>query len=877
MLTSPSQELWLTTTLCAFVLGGIVWVAILRRRVRQHTRTMHEWLRREAALRKQYSDLFENSTDAIYTHDLDLQVTSCNRAAELLTGYARSEMLAKKISDLLAPESLARVAEMLKLKMESHESTTYEVDLVAKNGRHIPVEVSTRLIEEDGRGVGVQGAARDISERKRVEEEWRQAKEAAEAANRAKSEFLANVSHEIRTPLNGVIGMTELALETPLDSEQREYLEAIQTSAGSLLKVIEDILDFSKIEARKLDLEAVEFRPRETLGEAVKSLAFQGQQKGLEVCLEICPGVPPLLQGDPARLRQVILNLLGNAIKFTEQGEVALVVDVQSEGPENVCLHFSVRDTGIGIPAEKHQTIFEPFVQVDGSRSRRFTGTGLGLAISSKLVKMMGGKIWLESEVDQGSAFHFTACFKRVLAPGEEACGPDLHGLRVLVVDDNATSGRCLEKLVRQWKGAPALCAEGAPALLALARARQQQRPFDLVLLDASIANPDGFAVAEQIRNDRALATATVMLLGGARQSADIARCREIGVAAYVGKPALERELLEAVRAASRQLREAKVEIAEYATPASSEAGTGQSASGAAGRNLRVLLVEDNEVNRMLARRVLERHGQSVVVARNGREALAAVRQNRRGAFDLILLDVQMPGMDGFETTAAIRSHERLTGGRVPIIALTACAMQGDRERCLAAGMDGYLSKPMQVQELLDLLHEYQARQAGTLEPAPACPPAPGGLPGAAPPPVLAQAAARGDDYPESHPSGKSAEPLDGRALLEQLEGDGQLLNSLIDVYLRQSPSLVAIACRALQEKNGWELARVAHTIRGSAGSFIAHASVQTAARLEALAQQGEFERAAEALAALEEELERLAAALNSLKQFREQALPTAL
>jgi PAS domain S-box-containing protein len=954
---SLSQEFWLLLVVGAFALGGIVWVAILRNRVRQHTGTMREFARREAALRKQFFDLFENSTDAILTLDLDTRITSCNRATELLTGFTRDEMLTKKLFDLLTPESLERATEMLNLKLQGHASTTYEIELVAKHGRRIPLEVCTSLIEKDGKVVGIQGAARDISERKRAEEavraseqryrslfqrnmagvfrttldgrfidcnesfaqilgysspaevlrlhvqefyadvgkrqllisrlkehkavtsyelclrrkdgshawvlenaslvengngaspeiegtviditerkraeeEWRQAKEAAEAANRAKSEFLANVSHEIRTPLNGVMGMAELALETPLNPEQREYLEAIKSSADSLLRVINDILDFSKIEARELDLDSVEFRLPDTLGEALKPVAVRAQQKGLELCLEISPAVPDILQGDPGRLRQVLINLLGNATKFTKHGEVVLTVEKESEDLPNLCLHFSVRDTGIGIPPEKYQVVFAPFAQADGSTKRKFNGTGLGLTICARLVEMMGGKIWLESEVGKGSTFHFTACFRAAASRREEAPPPNLHGLQVLVVDDNPTCLRILGSLLEQWNVQPALCGNAPAALLKLAQAKQQHRPFGVVLLDARLSDLDGFTVADRIQNDPELAKATVMLLSGPSQTADIARCKKLGVAAYLTKPILAPELLQALLRASTALQEQTAEATASHDPPPPKAT----------RRLGILLVEDNEVNRTLVTRLLVKQGHKVVVAGNGREAVAAVQHAPRGTFDVVLMDVQMPDMDGFETTAAIRGHELLTGGRVPIIAVTAHAMKGDRERCLAAGMDGYLSKPIPRQELLDLLREYEALPGQTME------------------------VSHPQEQDEYRPLSDEGELVDRGSLLDRLGGDSQLLSELIEIYLSQSSSLLAAAQRALQEKNARELARVAHTIKGSAANFLARATVETSERLEAFAKEGDFSRAQETLGALKEEMEHLGSALSALR-----------
>ena len=791
--------------------------------------------RAEEAVRsseQRYRLLFQRNMAGVFRTSLDGRFIDCNESFAQILGYSSpAEVLRLRVQDCYVDVGMH---EMLISRLKEHKAVaSYELCFRRKDGGHAWVLENSSLVE-DGNGASpeIEGTVIDITERKRAEEEWRQAKEAAEAASRAKSEFVANMSHEIRTPLNGVMGMTELALDTPLSPEQREYLEAINLSAGSLLSVIDDILDFSKIEARKLALDSVEFRLLDTLGEALEPLALPAQQKGLELCVEISPAVPGILQGDPGRLRQVIVNLLGNAIKFTEQGEVVLTVERQTEELGNLCLHFSIRDTGIGIPPEKHQVIFEPFAQADGSTKRRFSGTGLGLTICSRLVEMMGGKIWLESEVGKGSTFHFTACFLSAAPRREEAPAPNLRGLQVLVVDDNPTCLRILGSLLRQWNAQPALCGSGREALIKLDQAKQQKRPFGVVLLDARLPDPDGFSVAERIKNDPEMAKASVLLLRGSTQGGDLALWQESGIVAYLTKPVLAQELLNAILRASGTVQGQTAEATGPDGPPQAKAT----------RNLRILLVEDNEVNRNLVTRLLGKQGHNVVVARNGREAVAAVQHGPGGVFDLILMDVQMPDMDGFETTAAIRARELLTGGRVPIIAVTAHAMKGDRERCLAAGMDGYLSKPIRVRELLDLLREYGAL------------------------PVQTSEVSHPREQEEWRQVGEESEQVDKCALLDRLDGDSQLLGELIEIYLSESPSLLAAAQRALQEKNGHDLARVAHTIKGAAGNFIAQATFETAERLEAFAQEGDFSRAQEAMSALEREMERLGRALIALR-----------
>ncbi len=613
---------------------------------------------------------------------------------------------------MVHPDDLPRCGDRWAEALRTEEP--YEIEYRLKRASdgayrwHLDRAVPVR--DQSGRVVKWFGACTDIDDQKRAVEAFHKAKEAAEAANRAKSEFLANMSHEIRTPMNGILGMTELALDTHLTREQREYLTMVKASADSLLAVINDILDFSRIEARKLHLEAVDFPLRDTLGDMLKALAMRAEEKDLELACHIAPDVPDALVGDPTRLRQVIVNLVGNALKFTERGEVVVNVGMMNDerGTMNergakedsssvhhssfIILHFEVRDTGIGIPAEKRRLIFEAFAQADASTTRKYGGTGLGLAICSQLVPMMGGRIWVESEVGRGSTFHFTARFGRAKGPVTRppAAQPaELRGLRALVVDDNATNRRILEEVLRNW-GLKALAVDGGTAALAaLGQAAAAGEPFSLVLLDAHMPEMDGFDLAGRIRQGPAKDRAAIIMLTSAGRPEDVARCRELGIDAYLMKPVKQSELFDALLAVLGQ------SLRHAAAP------DGPRIPDSAPRRLRVLLAEDNSVNQKLAVRLLEKQGHTVVVAADGQEALTALG---RQTFDLVLMDVSMPGMDGFEAAGRIRREEQGSGRHVPILAMTAHAMKGDRERCLESGMDGYLPKPIQPRELYEAI-----------------------------------------------------------------------------------------------------------------------------------------------------------------------------
>lgn len=607
-----------------------------------------------------------------------------NRACESFLGYSREELLHHSFLDYVHPEFKDIVRERSLARQRGEQvPMRYEIKLVRKDGRELWVDFAATVIEYEHKQA-VLGIAFDITERKAMEEALRMAKDAAEAANRAKSTFVANMSHEIRTPMNAVIGMTDLVLDSELSEMQRMYLKIVKDSAESLLMLINDILDFSKIEADRLELDIVPFQLQDVLGDAMKTLALRAQGKDLEVAYHISPDVPDFLEGDPYRLRQIVTNLVANSVKFTEQGEVILDVEKQPAEDGRVTLHFSVRDTGIGIPAEKQHLLFNAFSQVDSSTTRRYGGTGLGLAITAKLVRLMSGDVWVESEVGQGSTFHFTANFGEAPAvPSTDPSTVCLQNLRVLVVDDNATNRLILQEMLNSWEMRPTTVDCASSAIEELHRARAINQPFNLVLSDVHMPGQDGFELASQIRGDQRLRSTVVMMLSSGAGPGDAERCRSLGAAAHLIKPVKKSELLNIITAAIEQSTKCSIPAAD--TPA------------AAPRELKILLVEDSLANQKLAVGVLKKWGHTITVANNGVEAIEAWE---REPYDVILMDVQMPEMDGLQATGIIRSKETVLGGHIPIIAMTAHAMKGDREECFESGMDDYVTKPIRWPEL---------------------------------------------------------------------------------------------------------------------------------------------------------------------------------
>ena len=637
-------------------------------------------------------NVLDNTDAMIYIKDLNGRYISVNRKWLESFGVSREQVIG------LLPSELDFVPEDLAQQIESTDAAVRNSGELNVSENIVPTPAGLRtfaaskfpLLDVDGKIFATGGVSTDVTSLKEVERELRDARAQAETANQTKSDFLANMSHEIRTPMNGIMGMTELALDTDLTREQREYLKTIETSAESLMELINDILDFSKIEAQKLELDPVDFDLRERIGETLDTLAVRAHAKGLELAVDIDPDVPLTLIGDIHRLRQIIMNLVGNALKFTDSGEVVVRAGVQSRDNDSVVVKFEVVDTGIGIPTDRLESIFNSFEQVDTSTTRKYGGTGLGLAICARLVELMGGEIGVESESGLGTTFHFTAIFGVGQQPeprDRDKLIDELAGLRVLVVDDNKTNRLILEKILLNWGMRPLLAEGAARGLDALRAAIDEADPCDMVISDLNMPEIDGFGLVETINGEFGAGSIPIVILTSAQRAGDAERCRELGVKTYLLKPAKQSLVLDAIITAV-----GLEQVAEKHDPPTTDIPEPTT------RSLHILVAEDNEVNQRFAVRTLTKAGHTSTVTSNGREALEAMTKE---SFDLVLMDVQMPEMDGYEAAAAIREHEAASGTFIPIIALTAHAMKGDKEKCLAAGMNGYVTKPIKTKILL--------------------------------------------------------------------------------------------------------------------------------------------------------------------------------
>jgi two-component system sensor histidine kinase/response regulator len=841
------------------------------------TRDITDRKRAEAALRESAEQtrlIIDTANDAFVAMDSAGKIIDWNPRAEEVFGWKRKEALGRLLAETIIPERYRQahtdgLAKFLKTGDGPVINRRLEIAAMRRDASEFIVEFTITPIRR-GASYVFNAFLHDITSRKEHEQQLQRAKEAAEAASGAKSLFLANMSHEIRTPMNAILGMTDLVLGTELSPLQRDYLAVVQESGESLLLIIDDILDFSKIEAGRLDLNAETFALAESVGDMMKLLALRAHNKGLELAFRVAPDVPDVVIGDRARLRQIIVNLAGNAVKFTDHGEIVLDVSLEENSEaapnaEEVHVHFSLRDTGMGITPDDQKRIFDAFEQVDNTNTRKFGGAGLGLAISSRLVKLLGGRIWVESELGRGSTFHFTAKFE-VAPAGSMDVAPiaEIKGRSVLIVDDNATTRRILDEALRDAGATTATAANAYEAISAVDKARRTGAPFDAVLSDANMPGGDGFVLYQQLQKS-GQSPPLVMLLSSGDRLGDVARCDDAGVRHYLIKPVKASELIAMLTAAisgdlapasagtTRMSFESSLSAIDLPKPERTviPALRGTAAPPPQMRPLNVLLAEDSLVNQKLATGLMQNHGHRITVAHNGQEALAAVEA---GSFDLVLMDVQMPIMDGITATRAIREREKAAGTHLPIIALTAHAMKGDRELCLSAGMDGYVTKPVRAGELFRTIESILGEEAVLDET------------------FLSANSPSSNGSEASEPMTNNATPsarlngtkVDLSVAMEAVQGDRGLLKELIQAFLEECPGLIDDIHGAIERSDGNALQLSAHRLKGSMRYFGATRAFDQAYILETLGREGNMQAAAEPLAAVRQEIAVLRPALEA-------------
>lgn len=754
-------------------------------------------------IRKAIEDRFHQFVDAnlvgFFVGDDQGRILDANDAFLDLVGCTRDEMKSGECNwrEMTAPECRDVDDQALAQVAASGKCDPYEKEYVHSNGGRVSTLVGVAALAERGHFAFFSA---DFTQQKLAAYEQEQARHAAEMANRAKTEFLANISHELRTPMNAILGMTELVLEEPLSDATRDYLLTVKDSADTLLYLLNDLLDFSRIDAGNFELDVEAFGVREMLDETVKSLSLRGHEKGLELACYIHSKVPNWLMGDSRRIRQILINLVGNAIKFTEQGEVTVSAVVHEQNEDLCEVEFVVSDTGIGISRENQERIFAPFTQADASTTRRYSGSGLGLSISRQLVAKMQGRLWVDSEEGLGSRFHFRLPLTIPDRPTSASESPDfdekLTNMRVLVVDDNATNRRILDEMLRNWQFHPVLAADGARALAVLDDAKREDSAFPLILVDGLMPSMDGFMFIEEARKRGLTNASTILMLSSADRRVFADRCDEVPVDRILEKPVSQSDLFDAI-----------------ATTLSDDADEKQTRTAIirVDRPLRILVAEDTPANQKVVQAILERRGHQVEIAHNGRDAVEMLKQDE---FDVVLMDIQMPTMDGYQATAAIRDLSESDSAELPVIAMTAHAMEGDRERCLNAGMDAYISKPLNAANLLRLVESTRHSETLTMTNEPG-----------AEKDSIADTVSNDDDTRRSE--------IDLDAALERLGGDRQMLQELIGYYFEDIGTLLDGLEAAIELRNLDDIKQMAHSVKGLVSNFDSRDATAIATRIE--------------------------------------------